>query len=321
MIGMSIHFLMPIHLVNPYEYFYGRELKEFQVYQIFFGGVMLPLASLIIGYIVTKKENVVKPLILSTLVLFFISLMFNGQDVLFLAALSGFIVLLLRHYSMLVSLIAMALLVITHIFIDVLIPALNALNTSNIVYSAIQKFNDYVSIFRTSDLIEYATLNFSAIKDQPLLMLFIFISIPSALIGSIIARTKLKETLNTGMFIVFTVVFLIGGLAMKMIEVLSLGSMSSTLIGEYIGGPMLAIGVFLLFSIISEHLPIELSKNISGLGNLAILSYLIFSILMIIVFYGIGFKLYGEVEIITAMGIALVVAFATGIVTKFLTKY
>src|SRR5699024_4253211 len=108
MIGASIQFVLPLHLVNPYEYFYGAELKEFQIYQIFFVGVLLPLLSLTVGYVVTVREDIVKPLIISVLILFMISLVLNGQDVLFLAGVSGLVILLFRNRSILLTLATIA---------------------------------------------------------------------------------------------------------------------------------------------------------------------------------------------------------------------
>lgn len=321
MIGASIQFVLPLHLVNPYEYFYGAELKEFQIYQIFFGGVLLPLLSLTVGYFVTIREDIIKPLIISVLILFMISLILNGQDVLFLACVSGLVILLFRNRSILLTLVTIAVLVVTHIFINVVLKALSALQTNNIVYSAIQKFNDYVSIFRTGDVIEYARLNLSTIVELPLFVLLVFISIPFALIGSLIARVKIEEVLPKYMQAALIVVFLIGGLVIKMIEVLSVGSMSSTIIGEYIGGPMIAVGMFLSIWALSQNLPENVLKRFNHHGKYSVIYYLVFAIIMGIIFYGIGFNLYGEVQVITAIGISALATLSTLLVSQILTKY
>ncbi|CAD2073262.1 DUF418 domain-containing protein [Phocicoccus pinnipedialis] len=320
MIGASIQFLLPIHLVNPYEYFYGKELKTFQVFHIFFGGALLPLLSLTVGYIATKVKSIMKPLILSGLVLLMISLILNGQDVLFLAAISGLFVLLFRNRPMLMTLVTLVVLVVAHVLLNVLLKALNAMQSNNIVYSAIQKFNDYVSVFRTSDIIEYANLNLGTIVDLPLLMLLIFISIPCALIGSLLARVKLEEILPKYMQVVLILVFLFGGLVIKLIEVLSVGSMSSTIIGEYIGGPMVAIGMFLSIWVLACYMPIGVQNRFNHFGQYAIVYYLVFSTIMGIIFYGIGFNLYGEVQVLNAVGIAMLVTLSTLLFSQFLTK-
>jgi hypothetical protein len=99
------YFMMPLNEINPFEYFFGGDLNVFNIVDIITGGSVIPLISIIIGYLLsqygyTGKKHLVKVLVIAFVLLSLNAVLIFGFDQLPFVILMAFIGLIFvgRHW-------------------------------------------------------------------------------------------------------------------------------------------------------------------------------------------------------------------------------
>ncbi|MFC4983757.1 DUF418 domain-containing protein [Salinicoccus siamensis] len=123
------------------------------------------------------------------------------------------------------------------------------------------------------------------------------------------------------MAIVLFVVLAGGGIAMKMAQVLTLGSYSGRLLAENFGGPVLALGYFFLLAYATIVLPGRIIGVFSRAGRYIVTLYVLSNILFMLVFYGIGMRMYGEMEISSMIWLASAAYIFLLVLSAVMEKY
>lgn len=311
----GLYYMMPHSVINPYEYFSGNELGSFQILNIFIGGAVIPLVALITGYTVSHYSDAgimhlgkvhVFVFILGIVQVFFIF----AFDFLPGLVLMGLVALPFLRTKWLAALSSAIALFMFHLIANVLSGYLtNVGSPTDVIYSAIQEVNELTSIFKGADYFAIIGLNIEIFTEGVISRLYelIFTVLPFILTGIALSKMNLgglmreSQILSLILFMVLTG----GGIALKLVQVLTLGSYSGTLIAENFGGPLLALGYFVLLMFLATIIPQRASRLFGVLGEKIITMYIISNIILFLVFYGVGFGLYGVVSVYTMVLITL----------------
>src|SRR5699024_10032390 len=98
-----------------------------------------------------------------------------------------------------------------------------------------------------------------------------------------------------------------GGLALKLIQVVTLGTYSGTLLADNFGGPVLALGYFILLMFIADVIPENAGALFAPLGGRVLTHYIAQNVLLVFIFYGVGFTRRAAVRVRSvAVGVAAV---------------
>ena len=303
----GLYFMLPLNEVNPFEYFFGLDLQVFNLINILTDGTVLPLLAIISGYLLNMHQDVQKRIlskniVILSLVLLFSSILLFPFDHIILLSLMLFVGLIFIGKHWIFTLAAGLILFIIHLLINVVLEIIQGLN-SNIqhMYSGIQTVNEYLSIYRSSDYLAMVNNNLDVLLDQPInsIILAVFTILPWILIGIALNQVKLETFFKDSPYlgIAFIMVLILGGLSVKLIQVLTLGNIVGESLGEGFGGPVLAVGYFMFLMYMANLIPEFLKRYFVSMGKYGISLYLIFNIIMMFIFYGIGFTLYGEITV------------------------
>ena len=332
-LGLSngMRFTIPLDVINPYEYFYGTERTHFQIMNIFLGGAAVSFAAVTGGYmLMTFKEHPLVNIILTLVVMFIVSVL----SALFLFGfdpLPGIILMLIIAAFFIradrrIVLGSFVLLFALHVIVNGVTVVLSGLNSpGDIIYASIQEVNRFSGTFRSSDYFAIIGLNLEVFFTYQLSGWFMWILgiLPWTLLGIVLYRFNLAELFrNNGMLMIFiTVALLAGGLVIKMIEVISLGSFTAAEFAERFGGPLLGTGYFMLMFLIYNLLPEKLSKVFGAAGEKGLTVYVLSNLIMAIASYGIGFTLYGEVSIGNMIFIIIIIYTVLLVIMNILRHY
>jgi len=301
------YFMMPLNEINPFEYFFGGDLNVFNIVDIITGGSVLPLISIIIGYLLsqygyTGKKHLVKVLVIAFVLLSLNAVLIFGFDQLPFVILMAFIGLIFvgRHWiiTLAVSLILFAL----HLMFNVVLEIITGLN-SNIqhMYSGIQQVNEFISTYRSTDYLAMVNMNIDILTGIGTEGIYsvVFVMLPSVLLGIALKELNFTGFIKDSPYISggIIMVLLAGGIAVKLLQVLSLGTITGETLGEGFGGPVTAIGYFMILVYISDAVPKPVFNLFYNLGKYGLTSYILFNILMMFVFYGFGMAMYGQISI------------------------
>src|SRR5699024_7092193 len=72
------YFMLPLNEINPFESFFGRDLNIFNIIDIITGGSVIPLVSIIVGYLLSQYGYTGKKYLAKVLGLAFIILTLNA---------------------------------------------------------------------------------------------------------------------------------------------------------------------------------------------------------------------------------------------------
>src|SRR5699024_6403755 len=98
----------------------------------------------------------------------------------------------------------------------------------------------------------------------------------------------------------------------KLIQVVTLGTYSGTLLADNFGGPVLALGYFILLMFIADVIPEKAGALFAPLGGRVLTMYIAQNVMLVFIFYGVGFTAYGYISILSiAMVMASVYAFSS----------
>ncbi|WP_186365432.1 DUF418 domain-containing protein [Salinicoccus cyprini] len=313
----GLHFMMPFDALNPYEYLSGSNLSSYQVLDIFIGGAIVPLVALAIGYTIHQFKsygigNLAKitafVLALGIVQTFFIF----AFDFLPGLALMTLVALFFLRTGSAVTFISGMALFLFHLVANVLVSLFTDIGSpSDIIYTALQDVNNYTSVFTNTDYFAMISLNieiFSANGPSTLYGL-VFTVLPWLLIGISLGQIGIAKFAKSNLLL-STFLFIIlagGGMAIKIIQVLTLGSYSGRLLAENFGGPVLALGYFVLLIQLTVMVPARILEIFGRMGRYALTLYILSNVIFMLIFYGIGMRLYGELEITGMIWMALVV--------------
>lgn len=244
----GLFFMMPYEALNPYEYLSGSNLSTFQVLDIFIGGAIVPLVALATGYLINAFRhygigNLAKVaafvLALGIVQTFFI-FAFDFLPGLVLMALVA-LFFLKAHWA--VSLLAALLLFFFHLTANVLVGFFASVGSpTDIIYTAMQDVQEFTSVFRSTDYFAIIALNIELFSRNVISTLYglLFTVLPWLLVGMSLGRLDIVRFIrsNPVMHIILFIVLAGGGMAIKMIQVLTLGSYS----GRPVGGELRRAG-------------------------------------------------------------------------------
>lgn len=305
----GMYYMMPFDAINVYEYLSGSELSSYHLLNIFTGGVVLPLVALLTGYMLNHYRAYGLPDLVKIVVSVFAigvlqSVFIFAHDFLpglALMALAGVLFLKTRWY---IPLISAAVLFIFHMIVNVLPDFLGNIGSPNDkIYSAIQTVNAQTSVFRGNDYFAIISENIEIFTGDifNVVYIFLFTVLPWLLLGIALGKLNIAALLETNQILTLAMFITLsgGGLGLKMIQVVMLGTYSGTLFAENFGGPVLALGYFILLTFLAGVIPEKLKQLFAPLGGRVLTMYIAANIILVFIFYGIGFSAYGDISILT----------------------
>lgn len=323
----GMYYMMPFDAINIYEYLNGDELRSYHLLNIFTGSAVLPLLALLTGYMLNHYRgagigNIAKILVavfaIGTLQAVFI-FAYDFLPGLALMALAGLLFLKPRWYVPMVSSIV---LFGFHMAVNVMPDILENIGSpTDKIYSAIQTVNDHTSVFRSSDYFAILSKNIEIFTGDIAggMYALVFTVLPWILLGIALGKLDIRTLLGSNQLLTIAMFITLagGGLGLKMIQVVTLGTYSGTLLADNFGGPVLALGYFILLVYLADVSPGKLHNLFVPLGGRSLTMYIFSNVILIFIFYGIGFTAYSDVTILT-MVIIMTALYAVLIGTGFL---
>ncbi|GAB3064606.1 DUF418 domain-containing protein [Salinicoccus sesuvii] len=327
----GLHYMMPFEAVNPYEYLSGSNLSSYQILDIFIGGAVVPLVALAVGYTIhTFRDHGISNLFKITVFILIIGIIQTififGFDFLPGLALMTLIALFFLRTGFVATFVSGMALFLFHLIMNVLVGFFaNVGSSSDIVYTALQDVNTYTSVFANTDYFAIIGLNIEILTSNVASSLYalVFTILPWILVGMSLGKIGIAKFTKSNLLLT-TLLFLVlagGGMAIKIIQVLTLGSYSGRLLAENFGGPVLALGYFILLILLSVIAPVRTLDILSRIGRYALTLYILSNILFMFIFYGIGLRLYGEVEIVGMVWIVLVIYIFIMVLAAVMHRY
>ena len=136
----------------------------------------------------------------------------------------------------------------------------------------------------------------------------IFTILPFILIGAAFGKWHIVEKAKELkiLWIVLAVIFVAGGLLLKSAPYQLDYTYPLAYAKSYIGGPMLAFGYMALITSLCLMKPIQKLLNpFAKMGRMSLTMYLMQSVICSVLFYNFGFGLFGKVDVLTGIFIAI----------------
>ncbi|MCE5039617.1 DUF418 domain-containing protein [Mammaliicoccus sciuri] len=332
-------FAYPYQIINPFEFFQHQDGAWFKISSLFIIASFYPIFAFLFGYglSIMYQNSLDKglnyyPMITRRLLFLLLLGIIHGVfifygDILSTYALLGLIAIIfvrLKPQFTLVALsIGIGIFVLLYLLPMILLKDVTQIESfvglqelervNNILSSA-----DYVSIIGFN--LKYFGMNIAnAILVGP------FSILPIMLFGIYAHQinwfNKIKQHKN--LYMVIGVVVLILGLAIKMIQIVLEGSVTSQLMSQMIGGPIVALSYIMFFVILCEDQTArKILTPLQSIGKLSLTTYISQSIICIIIFYGIGLNYYGKLPVLNIYIIGIVIYFVQLIVSYlYLMKF
>ena len=317
-------FAYPYQIINPFEFFQHQDGAWFKISSLFIIASFYPIFAFLFGYglSIMYQNSLDKglnyyPMITRRLLFLLLLGIIHGVfifygDILSTYALLGLIAIIfvrLKPQFTLVALsIGIGIFVLLYLLPMILLKDVTQIESfvglqelervNNILSSA-----DYVSIIGFN--LKYFGMNIAnAILVGP------FSILPIMLFGIYAHQinwfNKIKQHKN--LYMVIGVVVLILGLAIKMIQIVLEGSVTSQLMSQMIGGPIVALSYIMFFVILCEDQTArKILTPLQSIGKLSLTTYIMQSVICIIIFYGVGFNFYGKLPVLTIYIIGIVI--------------
>ncbi|MCD8836086.1 DUF418 domain-containing protein [Mammaliicoccus sciuri] len=332
-------FAYPYQIINPFEFFQHQDGAWFKISSLFIIASFYPIFAFLFGYglSIMYQNSLDKglnyyPMITRRLLFLLLLGIIHGVfifygDILSTYALLGLIAIIfvrLKPQFTLVALsIGIGIFVLLYLLPMILLKDVTQIESfvglqelervNNILSSA-----DYVSIIGFN--LKYFGMNIAnAILVGP------FSILPIMLFGIYAHQinwfNKIKQHKN--LYMVIGVVVLILGLAIKMIQIVLEGSVTSQLMSQMIGGPIVALSYIMFFVILCEDQTArKILTPLQSIGKLSLTTYIMQSVICIFIFYGVGFNFYGKLPVLTIYIIGIVIYFVQLIVSYlYLMKF
>ncbi|MCD8799591.1 DUF418 domain-containing protein [Mammaliicoccus sciuri] len=332
-------FAYPYQIINPFEFFQHQDGAWFKISSLFIIASFYPIFAFLFGYglSIMYQNSLDKglnyyPMITRRLLFLLLLGIIHGVfifygDILSTYALLGLIAIIfvrLKPQFTLVALsIGIGIFVLLYLLPMILLKDVTQIESfvglqelervNNILSSA-----DYVSIIGFN--LKYFGMNIAnAILVGP------FSILPIMLFGIYAHQinwfNKIKQHKN--LYMVIGVVVLILGLAIKMIQIVLEGSVTSQLMSQMIGGPIVALSYIIFFVILCEDQTArKILTPLQSIGKLSLTTYIMQSVICIFIFYGVGFNFYGKLPVLNIYIIGIVIYFVQLIVSYlYLMKF
>ncbi|MCD8808869.1 DUF418 domain-containing protein [Mammaliicoccus sciuri] len=332
-------FAYPYQIINPFEFFQHQDGAWFKISSLFIIASFYPIFAFLFGYglSIMYQNSLDKglnyyPMITRRLLFLLLLGIIHGVfifygDILSTYALLGLIAIIfvrLKPQFTLVALsIGIGIFVLLYLLPMILLKDVTQIESfvglqelervNNILSSA-----DYVSIIGFN--LKYFGMNIAAA-----ILVGPFSILPIMLFGIYAHQinwfNKIKQHKN--LYMVIGVVVLILGLAIKMIQIVLEGSVTSQLMSQMIGGPIVALSYIMFFVILCEDQTArKILTPLQSIGKLSLTTYIMQSVICIIIFYGVGFNFYGKLPVLNIYIIGIVIYFVQLIVSYlYLMKF
>ncbi|WP_204256579.1 DUF418 domain-containing protein [Mammaliicoccus sciuri] len=317
-------FAYPYQIINPFEFFQHQDGAWFKISSLFIIASFYPIFAFLFGYglSIMYQNSLDKglnyyPMITRRLLFLLLLGIIHGVfifygDILSTYALLGLIAIIFvrlkPQYTLIALSIGIGIFVLLYLLPMILLKDVTQIESfvglqelervNNILSSA-----DYVSIVGFN--LKYFGMNIAnAILVGP------FSILPIMLFGIYAHQinwfNKIKQYEN--LYMVIGVVVLILGLAIKMIQIVLEGSVTSQLMSQMIGGPIVALSYIMFFVILCEDQTVrKILTPLQSIGKLSLTTYIMQSIICIIIFYGVGLNYYGKLPVLTIYIIGIVI--------------
>jgi len=317
-------FAYPYQIINPFEFFQHQDGAWFKISSLFIIASFYPIFAFLFGYglSIMYQNSLDKglnyyPMITRRLLFLLLLGIIHGVfifygDILSTYALLGLIAIIFvrlkPQYTLVALSIGIGIFVLLYLLPMILLKDVTQIESfvglqelervNNILSSA-----DYVSIIGFN--LKYFGMNIAnAILVGP------FSILPIMLFGIYAHQinwfNKIKQHKN--LYMVIGVVVLILGLAIKMIQIVLEGSVTSQLMSQMIGGPIVALSYIMFFVILCEDQTVrKILTPLQSIGKLSLTTYIMQSIICIIIFYGVGLNYYGKLPVLTIYIIGIVI--------------
>ncbi|MCJ0918352.1 DUF418 domain-containing protein [Mammaliicoccus sciuri] len=332
-------FAYPYQIINPFEFFQHQDGAWFKISSLFIIASFYPIFAFLFGYglSIMYQNSLDKglnyyPMITRRLLFLLLLGIIHGVfifygDILSTYALLGLIAIIFvrlkPQYTLVALSIGIGIFVLLYLLPMILLKDVTQIESfvglqelervNNILSSA-----DYVSIIGFN--LKYFGMNIAnAILVGP------FSILPIMLFGIYAHQinwfNKIKQHKN--LYMVIGVVVLILGLAIKMIQIVLEGSVTSQLMSQMIGGPIVALSYIMFFVILCEDQTArKILTPLQSIGKLSLTTYIMQSVICIFIFYGVGFNFYGKLPVLTIYIIGIVIYFVQLIVSYlYLMKF
>ncbi|HCW35876.1 MAG TPA: DUF418 domain-containing protein [Staphylococcus sp.] len=317
-------FAYPYQIINPFEFFQHQDGAWFKISSLFIIASFYPIFAFLFGYglSIMYQNSLDKglnyyPMITRRLLFLLLLGIIHGVfifygDILSTYALLGLIAIIFvrlkPQYTLVALSIGIGIFVLLYLLPMILLKDVTQIESfvglqelervNNILSSA-----DYVSIIGFN--LKYFGMNIAnAILVGP------FSILPIMLFGIYAHQinwfNKIKQHKN--LYMVIGVVVLILGLAIKMIQIVLEGSITSQLMSQMIGGPIVALSYIMFFVILCEDQTVrKILTPLQSIGKLSLTTYISQSIICILIFYGVGLNYYGKLPVLTIYIIGIVI--------------
>lgn len=317
-------FAYPYQIINPFEFFQHQDGAWFKISSLFIIASFYPIFAFLFGYglSIMYQNSLDKglnyyPMITRRLLFLLLLGIIHGVfifygDILSTYALLGLIAIIFvrlkPQYTLVALSIGIGIFVLLYLLPMILLKDVTQIESfvglqelervNNILSSA-----DYVSIIGFN--LKYFGMNIAnAILVGP------FSILPIMLFGIYAHQinwfNKIKQHKN--LYMVIGVVVLILGLAIKMIQIVLEGSVTSQLMSQMIGGPIVALSYIMFFVILCEDQTArKILRPLQSIGKLSLTTYIMQSVICIFIFYGVGFNFYGKLPVLTIYIIGIVI--------------
>ncbi|KTT85604.1 hypothetical protein RSA37_00800 [Mammaliicoccus sciuri] len=314
----------PYQIINPFEFFQHQDGAWFKISSLFIIASFYPIFAFLFGYglSIMYQNSLDKglnyyPMITRRLLFLLLLGIIHGVfifygDILSTYALLGLIAIIFvrlkPQYTLVALSIGIGIFVLLYLLPMILLKDVTQIESfvglqelervNNILSSA-----DYVSIIGFN--LKYFGMNIAnAILVGP------FSILPIMLFGIYAHQinwfNKIKQHKN--LYMVIGVVVLILGLAIKMIQIVLEGSVTSQLMSQMIGGPIVALSYIMFFVILCEDQTVrKILTPLQSIGKLSLTTYISQSIICILIFYGVGLNYYGKLPVLTIYIIGIVI--------------
>ncbi|RIO02015.1 DUF418 domain-containing protein [Mammaliicoccus sciuri] len=317
-------FAYPYQIINPFEFFQHQDGAWFKISSLFIIASFYPIFAFLFGYglSIMYQNSLDKglnyyPMITRRLLFLLLLGIIHGVfifygDILSTYALLGLIAIIFvrlkPQYTLVALSIGIGIFVLLYLLPMILLKDVTQIESfvglqelervNNILSSA-----DYVSIIGFN--LKYFGMNIAnAILVGP------FSILPIMLFGIYAHQinwfNKIKQHKN--LYMVIGVVVLILGLAIKMIQIVLEGSVTSQLMSQMIGGPIVALSYIMFFVILCEDQTVrKILTPLQSIGKLSLTTYISQSIICILIFYGVGLNYYGKLPVLTIYIIGIII--------------
>ncbi|GGI38891.1 DUF418 domain-containing protein [Mammaliicoccus stepanovicii] len=317
-------FAYPYQVINPFEYFQHQDGALFKLSSLFIIGSFYPIFAFLFGYglSIMYKNSLERnidyyPMIIRRLLFLLLIGVVHGiflfyGDILATYALLGLIAILFvklkPHYSLIAICIGFGIFSLLYILPIILLGDATQLES----FVGLQELERVNNILISTDYLSIAGYNLKYFGENIASAILVgpFSILPIMLFGIYAHKTNWFKKIIThkNLYIIIGLVIFILGLAVKMIQINLVGSMISQLISQMFGGPIVAISYIIFFVILCED---SIGRRIllpfQSIGKLSLTIYIMQSIICVLIFYGIGFSLYGKLSVLTLYIMAIVI--------------